>query len=129
MSIDGLIIILLLPLAIFGGYALIKKNSNPQQTSNIQDSQAMNTTKFCPNCGAEVNPNAVVCVHCGCAISSRIDVPSVGLNIISFLFPIIGLILYIVYHQNSPKKANAIGKWALISFGINIVLLILLSAF
>lgn len=23
---------------------------------------------FCPNCGAEVNNNAVVCVKCGCAL-------------------------------------------------------------
>lgn len=23
---------------------------------------------FCPNCGAEVNDNAVVCVKCGCAL-------------------------------------------------------------
>lgn len=129
MSIDSLIIILLLPLAIFGGYALIKKNNNSQQTPNIQNSQTFNSTNFCPNCGAEINPNAVVCVNCGCAISSRTDIPSVGLNIISFLFPIIGLILYIVYHQNSPKKANAIGKWALISFCINIVVIILFSSF
>lgn len=24
--------------------------------------------KFCVHCGAEVNPQAVVCVHCGCGI-------------------------------------------------------------
>ena len=26
---------------------------------------------FCPNCGAEINDNAVVCVKCGCSISSK----------------------------------------------------------
>lgn len=25
---------------------------------------------FCSNCGAEINDNAVVCVKCGCAVSS-----------------------------------------------------------
>lgn len=27
-------------------------------------------SKFCMHCGKEVNENAVVCIHCGCAISN-----------------------------------------------------------
>jgi uncharacterized membrane protein YvbJ len=26
--------------------------------------------KFCVHCGAEVNPQAVVCVHCGCSLTN-----------------------------------------------------------
>lgn len=120
-------LILLLVVAVV---ILLFANSNNQKYNTQQiNNMANNTINFCPNCGAEVNKNAIVCVKCGCAISSRAyngaDVPSVGLNIVSFLFPIIGLILYLVYYQNSPIKANALGKWALISFGINIVVLIL----
>lgn len=25
--------------------------------------------KFCVHCGAEVNPHAVVCIHCGCSLT------------------------------------------------------------
>ena len=27
-------------------------------------------SKFCAHCGKEVNEKAVVCIHCGCAVSS-----------------------------------------------------------
>ncbi len=26
---------------------------------------------FCKHCGKEINDNAVVCVHCGCAVSEQ----------------------------------------------------------
>jgi hypothetical protein len=73
---------------------------------------------------------AVVCTKCGCAAAPNAtsiepDEPSTGLNIISLLLPIVGLILYLVYHDKTPKKANAIGKFALIGFGIGLVFSVL----
>lgn len=82
--------------------------------------------KYCSHCGKEVMDEAVVCPNCGCKVAENIeDVPSRGLNILSFLFPIIGLILYLVYQEKTPQKAKAAGKWALYGFAVGCVLSIL----
>ncbi len=81
--------------------------------------------KFCCQCGKELVDQAIVCPYCGCAAStihSEPDVPSIGLNILAFLFPLIGLILYCVYNEKAPNKAKGIGKWALTGFVTGIVL-------
>ena len=49
------------------------------------------------------------------------DGNSTGLNVISFLIPLVGLILYIIYHDKQPIKAKGVGKWALIGFIINFI--------
>ena len=83
--------------------------------------------KFCSNCGKEVTDQAVICPHCGCAVQSdSLDVPSMGLNILSLLFPLIGLILYLVFRDKTPKKAAAVGKFALIGVIIGVVFTILM---
>lgn len=56
------------------------------------------------------------------------DKPSVGLNILSFLIPIVGWILYFVYRDDQPNKAAACSKWAWISVGISVGIRII-SAF
>lgn len=53
------------------------------------------------------------------------DVPSAGFNALAFFFPIVGLILYLVWKDETPKRAKAIGKWALISVIIGVVVYIL----
>lgn len=81
--------------------------------------------KYCSHCGKEIMDAAVVCPSCGCAVASTPaidDEPSTGLNILGFLIPILGLILFIVYNGKSPTKAKAIGKWALIGFFGSLVL-------
>ena len=75
--------------------------------------------KYCQHCGAQVQEQAVVCVNCGCAltpINQESDVASPGLNVLSFFFPLVGLILYIAYQEKTPVKAKAIGNWAAIGF-------------
>ncbi len=79
---------------------------------------------------------AVVCTGCGCAVNGANsmknavagdDIPNPGLNILSFLIPLVGLILYCVMLGKTPRKANQIGLFALIGFVINLVLLIVLT--
>ncbi len=53
------------------------------------------------------------------------DVPSVGFNALAFLFPIVGLILYLVWKDSTPNRAKAIGKWALISVIAGVVVYVL----
>lgn len=54
------------------------------------------------------------------------DVPSAGFNALAFFFPIVGLILYLVWKDETPKRAKAIGKWALISVIAGVVIYILM---
>lgn len=83
---------------------------------------------FCPKCGQEINNDAVICVHCGCATQNVPMQPEVseepagcGLQILSFLFPIIGIVLYVVNKDKKPVSAKSCLKIALISWGIAIV--------
>lgn len=80
--------------------------------------------KYCSHCGKQIMNEAVVCPNCGCATEnySQEDAPSTGLNVLSFFFPLIGLILYCVYAGKAPKKAKGIGKWALIGFLLGVIL-------
>ncbi len=90
--------------------------------------------KFCSHCGQQVDDKAVVCVKCGCAIEdidsqrnavAKDDAPSTGLAVLSFFFPLIGLILYLVFKDTHPKKAKSIGKGALAGFITGVVLSII----
>ena len=95
---------------------------------------------YCPNCGTETEPNAVFCAQCGTNLRqqyqsyqnqpyqnqpSKPDVPSTGLKVLCFFFPIVGLILFCVMQKEQPICAKAYGKMALISFIISMVLSIL----
>ncbi len=91
---------------------------------------------FCNNCGKQIDDNAIVCVHCG--VSTR-NVSAAGgsamdgklgclMGGLCFCFPIVGLILYLVWNSTMPMKAKEAGKWALIGFGVSIVFSILYYA-
>ena len=89
---------------------------------------------FCSKCGKEVNDEAVVCVHCGCAIENRKacvtssnDAPNTGLAVLGFFIPLVGLILYMIYKDTAPLKAKSAGKGALIGFCVGIVFSIIYS--
>ena len=68
--------------------------------------------KYCSQCGKELVDEAVVCPNCGCAVQApanqQEDKPSTGLNILAFLFPVIGLILFagivISYRRQGKQK-------------------------
>lgn len=52
---------------------------------------------------------------------------TVGWAILGFLFPIIGLILFIVWKDSKPKSSSAAGKGALIGFIVGILATVLIS--
>lgn len=84
---------------------------------------------FCKNCGAEIDDKAVVCPKCGVVVNnnipSEIDAPSAGFAVLSFFIPIVGLILYLIWHTESPLKAKSCGKGALIGVCVSVGLSIL----
>lgn len=87
--------------------------------------------KYCSHCGAPIDDNAVICVKCGCSVSGNRtdpqDAPSTGFAVLSFFFPLIGLILYLIWHNSSPMKAKSCGKGALIGVIVGVVVGIIYS--
>ncbi len=47
---------------------------------------------------------------------------STALKVISFLFPIIGWILYFVHKDEKPTSAKECAQWAWIGFGVSFIL-------
>lgn len=87
--------------------------------------------KFCSKCGNQLVDEAVVCPNCGCpqgnqaAPAAQQDASSFGWAFLGFCFPIVGLILYLVWKDNTPLKAKSAGKGALISVICSVVFYIL----
>lgn len=83
---------------------------------------------YCRECGTMISAKAISCPKCGATQNQatvRQDEASAGLKVLSFFFPLIGLILFCVYSQNTPNAAKEYGKWALIGFITGIVLTII----
>ncbi len=78
--------------------------------------------KYCSKCGQEIVDDAVVCTKCGCAVDAQrgntnvVDAPNGGFAVLSFFFPIIGLILFCVWKSTFPRKAKSAGTGAFIGF-------------
>ena len=88
---------------------------------------------YCKHCGAEINDGAAFCPKCGQAQSETapqqqtppnwqqppqtpapVDSGSIGWGVLGFFFPLIGLILYLVWQNTMPLRARMCGKGALI---------------
>ena len=90
---------------------------------------------FCKNCGSQIDDNAVACPHCGTATDnfnmnrgvapSYNDAPSAGFAVLCFFFPVVGLILYLVWHNTMPMRARSCGKGALIGVILYVALMVL----
>lgn len=94
---------------------------------------------FCPNCGARFADDGGVrfCNRCAAPLKwldrpepmpyagenpfYYEDYPSFGIAFLSFLFPTIGLIIYIVWHPFIPRKAASAGKGTLIGFIVYVI--------
>ena len=99
---------------------------------------------YCSKCGHQAKEDAVFCEKCGTKLFHP-DVPPTtsapyqvhreedrengGYNVLSFFFPLVGLILYLVWNNEYPKRAKGCGKWALIGFITEIALVFLIWIF
>lgn len=85
---------------------------------------------YCNKCGKEINDEAVVCIHCGCAVNNgsarnnplapaEEDKVSAIIVICTILIPLIGIILGIVNLCKKKTKSGGIylgagiGAWVL----------------
>jgi|TARA_Y100000294_G_scaffold176508_1_gene199061 hypothetical protein len=51
-----------------------------------------------------------------------------GIKVLSFLIPLLGLILYLVWKDEKPVASKQVGKAALWGFGIGVVLYLISMA-
>jgi len=54
------------------------------------------------------------------------DKLSIGLQILSFIIPIVGIIIYFINKSNSPNKAKKAGVAALLGIGVGILLQVIM---
>ena len=87
---------------------------------------------YCKNCGKEVSDNAVVCIHCGCAIdkkpvSTMSGESKTGLGALLGVFlGLIGLIIGLcMYPAESVERKTFVKGWG-IAFTISIAIIIVL---
>ncbi len=96
---------------------------------------------FCSKCGTQMNDDAKFCSNCGTAVneapvqqpvystpSNPQDSGSFGWAVLCFFFPIVGLILFLVWKDEKPKSAKMAGIGALVSVALSIVGYILIFA-
>lgn len=81
---------------------------------------------YCTNCGTETING--ICPHCGQKSLQNYDVKNTLMSVVSFFFPTIGIVLWLVWKDFFPIRAKACGKMALISIIIKAVLIILFVA-
>lgn len=99
-----------------------------EKVKNVYIPDAKDTI-YCEHCGKAISKDAYLCPGCGYLTEhgrtsktvSDVDVPNIGLNIVAFLFPIIGLVLWATTQGKTPKRAKQIGIWTLIGFILGIV--------
>lgn len=94
---------------------------------DTQENNVNTQTKFCQNCGAKIDTRAVICPKCGVPVAgvqqaNSDDKNNGWWNLLGFLFPIIGWILWAVWHKEYPKRARGICTWSWIGFGIGFVI-------
>ena len=71
---------------------------------------------FCQKCGKEINDEAVICVHCGCAVSGKKVVEKTDsstsnkaiLAVLSFLIPLVGIIYGAINYKKDPNAKSYI---------------------
>lgn len=82
--------------------------------------------KYCSHCGAEIVDDAIVCPKCGCQVARKNnDSTSKGWGVLGFFFPLIGLILYLIWKDETPNRAHLVGKGALIGVITSVAISIL----
>lgn len=79
---------------------------------------------YCQNCGEKIDDKAVVCPKCGVPVKKiavLYDAPNTGFAALGFFFPLVGLILYLVWKDDMPLRAYSVGKGALIGLVVSII--------
>lgn len=88
---------------------------------------------YCKSCGEQIEDEDNACRFCGCiqngsvALNARSDGQDNGIEIISFLIPIIGLVLYCIWQADTPLKAHSALKGAVVGIVVYVAVILLFS--
>ena len=93
---------------------------------------------YCRYCGKQIEEDARFCPYCGSAQQEERqapppqqryvdpnDAPSGGFAVLGFFFPLIGLILFLVWQDTMPQRAKSCGKGALTAVIVSASLVLL----
>ena len=104
---------------IFGEVTEETTEATTEETAGATTENTSTEMKYCGKCGKAISKDAVVCVHCGCAVdgasTGEQDSDNIGWGFLGFFVPIAGFILWLMWKDKMPKKAKKLGIGALIS--------------
>lgn len=81
---------------------------------------------FCQHCGGEVKDEAMVCIHCGCALKNQVntnpitntDTPKTGMGVLLAFVGLIGLIIGLVIYPTGTVARHTFLKGFWITIGV-----------
>ena len=88
---------------------------------------------FCSKCSTATIEESTFCHKCGASVSntyvantaqyvSTQDEKSFGFAVLGFFIPLVGLILYCVWKENTPLRASSAGKGAIVGAIVSVIL-------
>ena len=86
---------------------------------------------YCQNCGKMQENGSAVCADCGAELIGKNDYgrnnkKSFWFALLSFLFPVAGFILYLVYEDRKPARARSLIVGFIIGITVKLLLFVLL---
>lgn len=87
----------------------IEKNIEKKNNNNFKNPNNMSLI-YCKECGKPISDQASACPHCGCPQSYTPNTEiSLGYLFVSFLVPLIGIILCLIsWNENNSKAKSAL---------------------
>lgn len=69
---------------------------------------------FCKRCGRQIPDNAIYCPYCGAnqnvcnndGNKNLADEPNIWWAVLSFIIPVVGLVLWLVWQNDKPNQAR-----------------------
>ena len=94
-------------------------------------------TKFCGKCGAQAASTPVqqqpiqaapqyMQQQPGQTVANPNDAPSGGFAVLSFFLPLLALILWIVWKDSNPQKANSCKKGGIVGVVVELVFVVII---
>ena len=82
---------------------------------------------YCNNCGKEIKDSQNYCPYCNSPIRGNPNRgASFGLKVLSFIFPLLGIVLYLCFDMDSPIRSKQCGKCALAGIIVKVLLITIL---
>jgi len=88
--------------------------------------------KYCSYCGKDLKDSVNFCPYCGREVTysgAKKEKASIGWIILGFFFPLVGLILFLVWLKERPLASKYAGFGALIKFLFYIYMIIIMILF